>query len=143
MLYYRQRSFIDLIWVTLLMISFTLASCASIPIDMHKAARGYWETVPGKPPPDLPGRRVYASVWYAIGIGKDNAASVEWYRGTGWCIQTNGQVVGNEIRLIVDDVATTFTIHDDTHATVTFRWGQTTYVKQLKKTRDDPNVGCY
>lgn len=128
--------------IALLLMTFTLTSCRSTPVDMLKAARGYWETVPGRPLSDLPGGRMYSSAWYAIGVNETGAV-VKWDRGSGWCIQTNGQVVGNEIHLAVDDVTTTFAIQDATRATVTFRLGQTAYTKQLKKTRDDPAVGCY
>jgi hypothetical protein len=54
----------------------------------------------------------------------------------------NTLIVGNEIHLTAHAVEATFVFHDATHAIVTFRRGQTTYVKQLKKTRDDPTVIC-
>ena len=136
---YPQRSSTHLIHVTLLIVSFALTSCA--PIDINKAARGYWTTVAGKVPPSQDAIRIYDYDWYAIEAHNNGTASVTWDNGIA-CAQTNGRIEGNEIHLTADDVATTFVFQDDSHATVTFHRGQTTYVKQLKKIRDDPRVGC-
>lgn len=40
-------------------------------------------------------------------------------------------------------VDTTFVMHDAHTATVTFRQGVRSWVKQLEKTRDDPTVVCW
>ncbi len=96
----------------------------------------------GNVPPAQDASHIYNYEWYAIEIRNVGTASVEWYNGFT-CIQTNGVIEGNEIHLLADDVAATFIIQDASHATVTFRRGQTTYVKRLRKTRDDPSVACY
>ena len=45
---FSQLSIVRFIPVALLMIMLVLTSCTRIPVDMNKAARGYWETVAGK-----------------------------------------------------------------------------------------------
>lgn len=133
-----QRSFTHLIHVTVLIVSFAFTSCASI--DMHKVVRGYWETVEGQLG-SSPETEIYTHDWYAIDLIGDSSAGVTWDDGIS-CTRTEGSIVGNEIHLTAHEVETTFVFHDATHATVTFHRGQTTYVKQLKKTRDDPTPAC-
>lgn len=115
-----------------------LTSCA----DRFNQARGYWVTVSGDVPPSSQDTvRIYEPNWYAIDIYIDGRAFVTWDDGF-LCTKTGGRMMGNEIRLTANDVTATFTFQDATHATSTFQRGQDTYVKQLKKTRDDPRVVC-
>ncbi len=133
-----------------LIVSTTLSGCTvsvtptalpTLSINVREVARGYWETVMGKLTLDEYPGKIYYYDWYAIEFTSDSNALVTWDDGLN-CTRTQARIEGNQIRLVAKDVETTFVIHDATHATVTFRRGWQTYVKQLVKTRDDPQVIC-
>ena len=79
--------------------------------------------------------------WYALELKGPTTATVTWDNGMN-CLQMDAQIQGNEIHLGVRGVDTVFMLHDVRTATGTFRQGEQTWVKQLEKTRDDPNVLC-
>jgi hypothetical protein len=142
----------QVVWRVVMILSITasLAGCVASPtptatptaaINMREAARGYWETVTGKLTlTEYPGK-IYYYDWYAIEIMAEGNAIIIWDNGLN-CTRTEAHVEANQIRLVADDVETTFVIHDATHATVTFRRGWQVYVKKLQKVRNDPMVIC-
>lgn len=117
--------------------SFAEATTTAVTTDV----RGYWETVNGQLTLSEPPGKIYFYDWYAIESQSGEKVIVIWDNGLN-CSRTEGVVRGNAIHLTPDDVETTFVIHDSQHATVSFRYGETTYTKELEKKRDSPNVVC-
>ncbi len=135
---------------TLLIIATPLTSCLlsatptaspTLSINVREAGRGYWETVTGRLTLDEYPGKIYYYDWYAIEFTADGHARVTWDDGLN-CTRTQARVEGNQIHLNPNDVETTFVIHDATRAAVTFRRGLQVYIKQLQKTRADPQVIC-
>jgi hypothetical protein len=105
-------------------------------------AQGYWEGRAGDIhiASGIVGD-IYHYDWYAIDITSPTRAIVAWDDGHT-CRRTEAEVQDNEVRLSVRGVDTVFVIHDETTATVTFRRGEETWVKQLEKARVNPQVTC-
>lgn len=107
--------------------------------QMEKMVRGYWETVEGNFGP-VQETKAYTYAGYGIDVAQASSVNMLW--GKPPCEVNHGRLLGNQIHTIANAAETTFVFHDATHATVTFREGSTTHVKQLKKVRDDPTWAC-
>ncbi len=140
----------------LTLVLFVLTSCGTASGDRSKnslgddsgadphilRAQGYWEDRAGDVniATGVVGD-IYDYDWYVIDITSSTSAIVVWDDGHT-CKRTEAEVQNNEIRLNVREVDTVFVIHDDTTATVTFRHGEQTWVKQLEKVHVNPQVTC-
>ena len=107
--------------------------------QMEKMVRGYWETIEGNFGP-VQETKAYTYAGYGIDIAQASSVNMLW--GKPPCAVSQGRLLGNQIHTLANAAETTFVFHDATHATVTFREGSTTHVKQLKKVRDDPTWAC-
>ena len=134
--------------LSILTISFLLISCADDEsagdesvINYREAARGLWEAISG----DIkissgPGIVVYN--WYGIDTTAHiDTMAVTWDDGM-LCPTIIVEMSSDEIFIVVGSVEGTFKIHDDESATVTFHWDEGSFVKNLEKIRDDPQVFC-
>jgi len=144
-------------WLMQFMIAvFVLTSCSAVPTHRSKNglgddsgadlrilhAQGYWEGRAGdiNIATGVVGD-IYHYDWYAIDVTSPTSAIVAW--DDGWtCKRTEAEVQNSEVRLTVREVDSVFVIHDDTTATVTFRRGEQTWVKQLEKMQVNPEVTC-
>lgn len=108
-----------------------------------QAMRGYWEAAAGdiNISEEAVGQ-IYNYDWFAIEPLSPIQVQVMWDNGQS-CSRTEGNVTGQTVRLLEHGVVTTFVFHDQDAATVTFHHGLDTWVKELKKRRDDPTVRCY
>ncbi len=144
-------------WLMHFMVAiFVLSGCSAVPADRSKnglgddsgadprilRAQGSWEGRAGDVniATGVVGD-IYHYDWYAIDITSPTSAIVAWDDGHT-CKRTEAEVQANEVRLSVREVDTVFVIHDDTTATVTFRRGEQTWVKQLEKVLVNPQVTC-
>jgi hypothetical protein len=111
-------------------------------LDIDKVIVGYWVTQTGQLKISQSNLgRIYAYDWYAIKSNGDGKVIVTWDNGLN-CSKTQGQIVGNTIKLMAGNVNTELVVRDSRHATITFRDGEAVYVKQLVKQREDATVIC-